>query len=53
MRLTAQTSGSSAELIWTCTGAATVRRQAGPLDLLVVEEWSASGRAFLSLQSPT
>jgi SAM-dependent methyltransferase len=53
VRLTAQTSGSSAELIWTRTGAATVRRQARPLDLLVVEEWSAGGRAFLSLQSPT
>jgi hypothetical protein len=53
VRLTAQTSGSNAELTWTRTGSATVRRQAGPLDLLVVEEWSAGGRAFLSLQSPT
>jgi glycosyltransferase A (GT-A) superfamily protein (DUF2064 family)/SAM-dependent methyltransferase len=53
VRLTSQTSGSNAELTWTRTGSATVRRQAGPLDLLVVEEWSAGGRAFLSLQSPT
>ena len=53
VRLTAQTSGFSAELIWTRTGAATVRRQARPLDLLVDEEWSAGGRAFLSLKSPT
>src|SRR4029450_6427222 len=53
VRLTAQTSGFSAQLIWTRTGAATVRRQARPLDLLVDEEWSAGGRAFLSLKSPT
>jgi glycosyltransferase A (GT-A) superfamily protein (DUF2064 family) len=53
VRMTAESAGCSAELTWTRTGAAAVRRLAGPLDLLVVEEWSAGGRAFLSLQSAT
>jgi glycosyltransferase A (GT-A) superfamily protein (DUF2064 family)/SAM-dependent methyltransferase len=51
VRLTAEESGCTAELTWTRTGAAEVRRLAGPLDLLVVEEWTAGSRAFLSLQS--
>jgi hypothetical protein len=51
VRLTAEKSGCTAELTWTRTGAAEVRRLAGPLDLLVVEEWTAGSRAFLSLQS--
>jgi SAM-dependent methyltransferase len=53
VRLTADDSGCSAELMWTRTGAAAVRRLAGRLDLLVVEEWTAGSRAFLSLQSAT
>ncbi len=53
VRLIADRVGHSAELTWTRTGAAAVRRLAVPLDLLVVEEWSAGGRAFLSLQSAT
>jgi glycosyltransferase A (GT-A) superfamily protein (DUF2064 family)/SAM-dependent methyltransferase len=53
VRLTAEGAGYSAELTWTRTGAAAVRRLAGPLDLLVVEEWTAGSRAFLSLQSAT
>jgi glycosyltransferase A (GT-A) superfamily protein (DUF2064 family)/SAM-dependent methyltransferase len=53
VRLTAEESGCTAELTWTRTGAAEVRRLAGPLDLLVVEEWTAGSRAFLSLQSAT
>jgi glycosyltransferase A (GT-A) superfamily protein (DUF2064 family)/SAM-dependent methyltransferase len=53
VQLTADTGGYSAELIWTRTGTAAVRRLAVLLDLLVVEEWSAGGRAFLSLQSAT
>jgi glycosyltransferase A (GT-A) superfamily protein (DUF2064 family)/SAM-dependent methyltransferase len=53
VRLTVDDSGCSAELTWTRTGAAAVRRLAGPLDLLVVEEWTAGSRAFLSLQSAT
>jgi glycosyltransferase A (GT-A) superfamily protein (DUF2064 family)/SAM-dependent methyltransferase len=53
VRLTAGDSRCSAELTWTRTGAAAVRRLAGPLDLLVVEEWTAGSRAFLSLQSAT
>ena len=51
VRLTAEDSGCTAELTWTRTGAAEVRRLTGPLDLLVVEEWTAGSRAFLSLQS--
>jgi glycosyltransferase A (GT-A) superfamily protein (DUF2064 family)/SAM-dependent methyltransferase len=51
VRLTAEESGCSAELTWTRTGAAEVRRLTGPLDLLVVEEWTAGSRAFLSLQA--
>lgn len=51
VRLTAEESGCTAELTWTRTGAAEVRRLTGPLDLLVVEEWTAGSRAFLSLQS--
>jgi glycosyltransferase A (GT-A) superfamily protein (DUF2064 family) len=51
VRLTADQLGYSAELTWTRTGAAAVRRLAGPLDLLVVEEWTADQRAFLALQS--
>jgi glycosyltransferase A (GT-A) superfamily protein (DUF2064 family)/SAM-dependent methyltransferase len=53
IRLTADTAGYSADLRWTRTGAAAVRRLAGQLDLLVVEEWTADRRAFLSLQSAT
>ena len=53
VRLTADTDGHSADLTWTRTGGAAVRRLAGQLDLLVVEEWTADGRAFLSLQSAT
>jgi SAM-dependent methyltransferase len=53
VRLTADAGGYSADLTWTRTGAAAVRRLAGQLDLLVVEEWTADGRAFLSLQSAT
>jgi glycosyltransferase A (GT-A) superfamily protein (DUF2064 family)/SAM-dependent methyltransferase len=53
IRLTAEDNGHSAELAWTRTGAAAVRQLAGPLDLLVVEEWTAGSRAFLSLQSAT
>ena len=51
VRLTADASGCSTELTWTRTGAAAVKRLAGPLDLLVVEEWIAANRAFLSLRS--
>ncbi len=51
VRLTADRVGYSAELMWTRIGTAAVRRLAVPLDLLVVEEWTADGRAFLSLQS--
>jgi glycosyltransferase A (GT-A) superfamily protein (DUF2064 family)/SAM-dependent methyltransferase len=51
VRLTADRVGYSAELTWTRIGAAVVRRLAVALDLLVVEEWTAAGRAFLSLQS--
>jgi glycosyltransferase A (GT-A) superfamily protein (DUF2064 family)/SAM-dependent methyltransferase len=50
VRLTADRFGYSAELAWTRIGAAAVRRLAIPLDLLVVEEWTADRRAFLSLQ---
>jgi glycosyltransferase A (GT-A) superfamily protein (DUF2064 family)/SAM-dependent methyltransferase len=53
VRLTAEGAGCSAELTWTRTGAAAVRRLARSLDLLVVEEWTAGSRAFLSLQSAT
>jgi glycosyltransferase A (GT-A) superfamily protein (DUF2064 family) len=53
VRLTADRTRYSAELTWTRTGAAAVRRLAVLLDLLVVEEWAAGGRAFLSLQSAT
>ena len=53
VRLTADRAGLSAELTWTRTGAAAVRRLAVLLDLLVVEEWTAGGRVFLSLQSAT
>jgi glycosyltransferase A (GT-A) superfamily protein (DUF2064 family)/SAM-dependent methyltransferase len=54
VRLTTDVGGGySADLMWTRTGAAAVRRLAGQLDLLVVEEWTADGRAFLSLQSAT
>ena len=53
VRLTTDIGGHSADLTWTRTGAAAVRRLAGQLDLLVVEEWTADGRAFLSLQSAT
>jgi SAM-dependent methyltransferase len=53
VRLTTGIGGHSADLTWTRTGAAAVRRLAGQLDLLVVEEWTADGRAFLSLQSAT
>jgi glycosyltransferase A (GT-A) superfamily protein (DUF2064 family)/SAM-dependent methyltransferase len=51
IRLTAAGSDCSADLLWTRTGAAAVRRVAGELDMFVVEEWSAGSRAFLSLQS--
>jgi glycosyltransferase A (GT-A) superfamily protein (DUF2064 family)/SAM-dependent methyltransferase len=51
LRLIADPVGYSAELTWTRIGAAAVQRLAGPLDLLAVEEWTAEGRAFLSLQS--
>jgi SAM-dependent methyltransferase len=51
VRLTAHGSGYGAELMWTRTGAAAVRRLAGPLDLLVVEEWIAGNRAFLAIRS--
>jgi glycosyltransferase A (GT-A) superfamily protein (DUF2064 family) len=51
VRLTADRVGYSAELTWARVGAAAVRRLAVPLDLVVVEEWNADGRAFLSLQS--
>ena len=51
VRLTADRAGYSAELTWTRIGAAAVRRLAVSLDLLVVEEWTADGRAFLSLRS--
>ena len=53
IRLTADRAQYSAELAWTRTGIAAVRWLAAPLDLLVVEEWTAGGRAFLSLQSAT
>jgi SAM-dependent methyltransferase len=53
VRLTADRARYSAELTWTRTGAAAVRRLAALLDLLVVEEWTAGGRAFLSLRSAT
>jgi glycosyltransferase A (GT-A) superfamily protein (DUF2064 family)/SAM-dependent methyltransferase len=53
VRLTADRVGYTAELPWTRIGAAAVRRLAVSLDLLVVEEWAADGRAFLSLQSAT
>jgi glycosyltransferase A (GT-A) superfamily protein (DUF2064 family) len=54
VRLTADVGGGySADLMWTRTGAAAVRRLAGQLDLLVVEEWTADRRTFLSLQSAT
>jgi SAM-dependent methyltransferase len=53
VRLTADRVGYTTELPWTRIGAAAVRRLAVPLDLLVVEEWAADGRAFLSLQSAT
>jgi len=53
VRLTADRAGFSAELTWTRIGAAAVRRLAGFLDLLVVEEWTARDRAFISLQSAT
>jgi hypothetical protein len=53
IRLTADRAQYSAELAWTRTGIAAVRRLAAPLDLLVVEEWTVGGRAFLSLQSAT
>jgi hypothetical protein len=36
---------------WTRTGAEVVRRLAATLDLLVVEEWTASGRSFVRLQT--
>ena len=51
VRLTADVSDCSAELMWTRTGAAAVRGVAGQLDMFVVEEWSAGSRAFLALQS--
>jgi glycosyltransferase A (GT-A) superfamily protein (DUF2064 family)/SAM-dependent methyltransferase len=51
LRLTADASGCTTELTWTRTGAAAVRRLAGELDLLVVEEWIVEDRAFLSLRS--
>ena len=51
VRLTADRAGYSAELTWTRIGAAAVRRLAVSLHLLVVEEWTADGRAFLSLRS--
>jgi len=51
IRLTADVSDRSAELMWTRTGAAAVKRIAGQLDMFVVEEWSAGSRAFLALQS--
>jgi glycosyltransferase A (GT-A) superfamily protein (DUF2064 family)/SAM-dependent methyltransferase len=53
VRLTVDRVRCSAELTWTRTGSAAVRRLAVLLDLLVVEEWTAGGRAFLSLQSAT
>jgi glycosyltransferase A (GT-A) superfamily protein (DUF2064 family)/SAM-dependent methyltransferase len=53
VRLTADPAGYSAELTWTRTGTEAVRRSAALLDLLVLEEWTASSRAFLSLQSAT
>jgi glycosyltransferase A (GT-A) superfamily protein (DUF2064 family)/SAM-dependent methyltransferase len=53
VRLTVDRVGCSAELTWTRTGSAAIRRLAVLLDLLVVEEWTAGGRAFLSLQSAT
>jgi len=51
VRLIADPVGYNAELTWTRIGATAVQRLAGTLDLLVVEEWTAEGRAFLSLQS--
>jgi SAM-dependent methyltransferase len=51
MRPTADRPGYSAELTWTRIGVAALRRLAVPLDLLVVEEWTADRRAFLALQS--
>ena len=51
VRLTAQSAGCSAEMTWTRTGAAAVRRLAGPLGLLVVEEWTAGGRSFVCLDA--
>jgi SAM-dependent methyltransferase len=51
IRLIADVSDRSAELMWTRTGAAAVKRIAGQLDMFVVEEWSAGSRAFLALQS--
>ena len=53
VRLTADGSGYGAELTWTRAGAAAVRRLAGSLDLLVVEEWLAGNRAFLAIRSGT
>jgi SAM-dependent methyltransferase len=53
VRLTADPAGYSAELTWTRTGTEAVRRSAALLDLLVLEEWTANSRAFLSLQSAT
>lgn len=51
VRLTAHGGGGGAELTWTRTGSAAVRRLAGALGLRVVEEWSAGNRAFLSFES--
>jgi glycosyltransferase A (GT-A) superfamily protein (DUF2064 family)/2-polyprenyl-3-methyl-5-hydroxy-6-metoxy-1,4-benzoquinol methylase len=51
VHLSTDIGGYSADLVWTRTGATAVRRLAGQLDLLVVEEWTADGRAFLSLQA--
>ena len=50
IRLVAEDSGCAADLSWTRTGVAALRRLAGRLDLLVVEEWSVGDRSFLSLQ---
>jgi hypothetical protein len=51
VRLTVDRVGYSAELTCTRIGAAAVQRLAASLDLLVVEDWTAEGRAFLSLRS--
>jgi len=50
IKLTADARGS-VQIDWARSGVASVRRLAAPLDLLVVEEWTAGDRSFVSLQA--